>query len=110
MKLLFDENLPRSMVVRIADLWPGSAHVSLVGLEASDDATIRHFARLNDFAIVTTDDDFFDAAMVHGAPPKIIWLRIGNCTVQVIEDTLRSNAEAIRKFSTDPVEAVLNIS
>ena len=37
MKLLFDENLSRNLVVRLAELYPESAHLVEVGLLASPD-------------------------------------------------------------------------
>jgi predicted nuclease of predicted toxin-antitoxin system len=94
MKLLFDEHLPRSMVRRIADLWPNSSHVLSHDLGSTDDATIRGYAISHEFAIVTKDNDFYHLAIVVlGAPPKIVWLRIGNCSVDMIETLLRTTQQ-----------------
>ncbi|MBI3980262.1 MAG: DUF5615 family PIN-like protein [Chloroflexi bacterium] len=41
MKLLVDQNLSPHLVRRLADLFPGSSHVSLVGLERASDPVLR---------------------------------------------------------------------
>jgi predicted nuclease of predicted toxin-antitoxin system len=110
MKLLFDEHLPRSMVRRTADLWPGSSHVLLCGLGSTDDAIIRAFAADRGFVIVTKDNDFYTSSIVHGAPPKVIWLRIGNCSVAQLENLLRLHAPTIAAFNDDPVTAILTLA
>jgi len=55
MKLLLDENLSRRIVPFIQNLYPGSTQVALVGLEHTDDKTIRQYAIDNHFVIVTKD-------------------------------------------------------
>ena len=78
MKLLLDENLSRRVVPFIQDSWPGSTQVALVGLEQTDDQTIWRYAQAHGYTIVTKDADFQELSLVHGAPPKVIWLRSGN--------------------------------
>jgi predicted nuclease of predicted toxin-antitoxin system len=58
MKLLFDHNLPPSLVVRLWDLFPDSQHVYSLGLDRVLDLKIRDYARSNGFLIVTKDVDF----------------------------------------------------
>ena len=58
MKLLFDENLSRKLVARLAELYPDSVHVAEVGLLESPDLEIWEFAKAEGFMIVTTDSDF----------------------------------------------------
>lgn len=62
MKLLFDENLSRKLVQRLADLVPESAHVVGVALMKSPDREIWDFAKANGFILVSTDLDFYDLA------------------------------------------------
>ncbi len=109
MKLLFDENLPSSMVRRLADLFPDSAHVLTLGLASSDDVTVWRFAREHGFAIVTKDSDFHDLCAVRGAPPKIVWLRVGNRSVREIERILREAAPAILALDEDHEAAELMV-
>ena len=46
MRLLFDEQLAGSLVVRLADLFPGAVHVEHVNLAATDDSRIWEFAKV----------------------------------------------------------------
>lgn len=101
MKLLFDENLPASMVRRLADVFPGSAHVVSLGLGSVDDLALWVFAKESGFTLVTKDSDFHDICAVRGAPPKVVWLRIGNCSVNEIEQVLRSAVLDLRALDED---------
>ena len=65
MKLLFDENLSRKLVVRLAELYPESAHVAEADLLESPDREIWEFAKAQDFVIVSTDSDFYELAPIH---------------------------------------------
>lgn len=80
MTLLLDHHLSRKLVTRLADLFPQASHVALHGLDAADDLVIWTFARTHGYTIVTKDSDFNDVSTLRGAPPQIIWLRIGNST------------------------------
>jgi predicted nuclease of predicted toxin-antitoxin system len=106
-KLLFDENLSPKLVRRIADLFPDSAHVHESGLGSSDDAQIWQFAAARGFAIVSKDLDFYDRSMLHGSPPKLIWLRTGNCSTQHIESLLRAFVAKIQQFDSNQGESLL---
>ena len=55
MKLLFDENLSRKLVVRLAELYPESAHVAEVDLIERPDREIWEFAKAGNFVIVSAD-------------------------------------------------------
>ncbi len=109
MKLLFDHNLPPSLVVRLADLFPHSQHVYLVGLDRADDLEIRDHAKNNHLLIVTKDVDFSDLCVLLGFPPKIIWIRRGNCTTRALEQILRDHYDHIEVFDADPMNGVLTL-
>ncbi len=68
MKLLFDQNLSYRLVETVSDLYPGSAHVRLLGMERTDDTTIWRYAKDNGFTIVTLDVDFNERSLVYGYP------------------------------------------
>lgn len=97
-----DENLSPKLVRRLHDLFPGSGHAEDCGLGASDDGEIWRFAKENNFAIVSKDSDFYNRAAVYGGPPKVIWLRVGNCTTTEIEDLLKRSKPAIDAFAQSP--------
>jgi predicted nuclease of predicted toxin-antitoxin system len=101
MKLLFDQNVSPRLVGWLADIYPDSVHIREVGLRDADDADIWDYAKLNGFTIVSKDSDFQQRSLLYGHPPKFIWLRIGNCTVQAVEDLLRKHSVAIHTFSLD---------
>jgi len=44
MKLLFDHNLPPLLVSRLADLFPHSQHVFVLGLDRASDWEIREYS------------------------------------------------------------------
>ena len=75
MKLLFDENLSRKLAVRLAELYPESAHVVEVDMLESPDRAIWEFAKTRDFVIVSTGSDFYELATTTGPPTKVVWSR-----------------------------------
>jgi predicted nuclease of predicted toxin-antitoxin system len=106
-KLLLDENLSYRLVAQLASAFPGSAHVDSVSLHAQADSAIWNFARDNGFAIVSKDDDFRQLSFFHGAPPKVIWLSVGNATTDTILRILNDKRPEIEAFASDPVESLL---
>jgi predicted nuclease of predicted toxin-antitoxin system len=108
-KLLFDHHLSRKLVGRLADVFPESSHVAFHHLDQAEDSAIWNFARTHAYTIVTKDSDFNDLSTLRGAPPKIIWLRVGNCTSAVAERVLRSNASRIQHFITQSNDVILEL-
>ena len=101
MKLLFDQNLSPRLVNRLADLYPDSQHVSFIGLDQADDRAVWEYANQNDFTVVTRDSDFSELSILRGFPPKVIWIRRGNCSTNQIKELLRSHNQDIIQFSKD---------
>lgn len=98
MRLLFDENLAPSLVWRLNDLFPESAHVTSLGLGSTLDERIWRFAKSELYTLVTKDKDLTALALVRGAPPKVILLKVGNATVKATEQVLRDKAILIGEF------------
>ena len=109
MKLLFDQNLSFKLCQALADLFPGSNQVRLLGMAEADDTVVWQHAKTNGFLLVTQDSDFSDMASLYGQPPKVIWLRCGNQPTQAIEKLLRDHAQAIAAFEQDPTAICLEI-
>lgn len=107
MKLLFDENISHKLALALVDLFPDSVHPRNVGLKSQDDRLIWDYARDNDFMIVSKDADFYQRSLLFGHPPKIIWIRRGNCSTKTIESILCDHYDDIKRFYDDPDEAVL---
>ena len=110
MKLLFDEMLAPSLVNRLADLFQDSEHVRNLGLEQTPDTDVWHQAKNLGYAIVTKDKDFANLSLIWGAPPKVIFLQLGNCSVQQIEGRLRRDAVLISEFVTNSPKGLLVIT
>ncbi len=107
MKLLFDENLSRKLPLKLAELYPGSEHVSKPNLLESPDTAIWHYAKSNGFVIVSADADFFDLAANLGPPPKLIWLRRWRHPTRDAEALLRRQAVRITQFAADSEIGIL---
>jgi predicted nuclease of predicted toxin-antitoxin system len=106
-KLLYDHNLSPRLVTRLADCFPTAEHVAGVGLAEATDAEVWAYAAAHDYTIVTKDADFTDMSVLRGFPPKVIWLRVGNCTTATLEALLRHHAAAIHAFLADPAVGTL---
>lgn len=109
MKLLFDQNLSPRLPRLLADLYPGSVHVRAVGLKEASDAEIWEYAKENALTIVSKDSDFQQHSYLFGAPPKFVWVRVGNCPVATIENLLRTHSAALHTFDQDEMLALLVI-
>ena len=96
MRLLFDQNLSPSLPRRLVAEFPDSLHVRELGLSESDDAAIWNYAREHGLTIVSKDSDFQQRSLLFGAPPKFIWLRIGNCSVAASAEMLRVHPTQLR--------------
>ncbi len=107
MKLLFDQNLSWRLPKKLADLYPNSQHIREVGMKESEDVDIWEYAKTNGYVIVTKDLDFQQRSLLFGHPPKVVRLRVGNCTVQTIEDLLRRYSTFIHKFEQDKRKSYL---
>jgi predicted nuclease of predicted toxin-antitoxin system len=60
-------------------------------LERADDRALWEYAREHGYVIVTKDDDFVRLQLLLGYPPKVILLRLGNCTTQQVLTALVSS-------------------
>jgi predicted nuclease of predicted toxin-antitoxin system len=109
MKLLFDHNLSPRLVDNLAAIYPNSQHVFLLGLDQADDRILWEFAKQNEFIIVTRDADFNELSILRGYPPKVIWVRRGNCSTNQIEEILQGNLEDIQAFSENSDLGVLTL-
>jgi predicted nuclease of predicted toxin-antitoxin system len=93
-KLLFDQNLSHRLVRTLSNIYPDSEHVRNVELGRAPDTEVWAFARREGFVIVSKDADFHHRSLLMGAPPRVIWLRLGNCSTRVVERILMDVARA----------------
>jgi predicted nuclease of predicted toxin-antitoxin system len=102
MKLLFDQNISFRVIRGIKDLYPEAKQVRELQLEDATDHEVWQYAKNHDFAIVTFDSDFYDMNLLHGCPPKIIWLRIGNTSTDSLITLFNNNHDLIWDFLQNP--------
>ena len=109
MKLLFDQNLSRRLVRLLETGFPGSRHVSDLGLETATDQTIWDYAADHGYVIVSKDSDFRQLAFLRGPPPKAIWVGLGNASTRDILNVLSDYGSVISNFGDRGEEALLVI-
>lgn len=109
MRLLFDENLSPRLVPRLAAAFPGSKHVDDVGLHGRDDDEIWQYAAQHEFVLVSKDNDFRQLSFLRGAPPKVVWLHVGNGTTREIETLILARINRMQEFVADAESALLII-
>jgi predicted nuclease of predicted toxin-antitoxin system len=109
LKLLFDHNISHKLVPRVVDIFPDSTQTRLLNLSRTNDPQLWLIAKTHGFVFVTKDKDVAELAILRGAPPKVLWLRVGNCKTTVIERVLRANFDAIARLVEDPERVVLEL-
>jgi predicted nuclease of predicted toxin-antitoxin system len=97
-RLLLDENLSERLLKTLTSVFPGSTHIRTLGRSGASDASVWEIARDGGFVLVTRDEDFVGMSVLQGAPPKVVWLNIGNARNALIAALLRARAEAIEQF------------
>jgi predicted nuclease of predicted toxin-antitoxin system len=108
-KLLFDHNLSPALANHLQDLYPNSEHVYQLNLAQVPDTEVWEYAQREKFLIVTKDSDFSDLSLLRGFPPKIIWIRRGNCKTSDIEAILRNHHSDIEALNNNETAGVLTL-
>ncbi len=101
MRHLFDENLSPRLVSALGDLFPGSAHVDRLGMGGEPDPVIWEYAKTHGYILVSKDSDFHERSLPYGHPPKVVWIRRGNCSVRHIGLILRNKVTEIERLNAD---------
>ena len=110
MKLLFDDNLSPKLVEAMGAEYPSSLHVRSVGLRGAEDARIWEYARDYHLTIVSKDNDFRQRSFLEGAPPKVVWLEVGNAGTTAIAELLQREQARLLAFDADAESALLVLS
>jgi len=98
-RLLFDEQLSARLCSLLAEPYAGALHVGQIGLGGAPDEAVWTAAAERDCVLVTKDEDFHRLSVLRGAPPKVIWLRLGNASTEDVARLLRERREDIRRFA-----------
>ena len=59
---------------------------------------------------MSKDTDFRERSYLEGAPPKIVWLDVGNAGTKAIEGLLRREHDRIERFVESEESSVLILS
>ena len=65
-----------------------------------------HAAR-EGYVLVSKDNDFRQLSFLHGAPPKVVWLSVGDASTRAIADLLLRSTARLQSFVTDEDESLL---
>ena len=79
-------------------------------MKTTIDPIVWDYAKDNDLMIVSKDADMHDLGLVFGNPPKVIWLRLGNCSTSQVENLLRRDFDAIELFYRDKHLSLIALS
>ena len=101
-KFLYDSNLSHKLVKILEDIFPDSTHPIFFSSQSASDLEIWNYAKEYSYTIVTKDEDYHNLVTLKGHPPKVIWIRIGNTSNQIIESILRKNLNTIHIFHDNP--------
>ncbi len=107
MKLLLDQNLSPRLIRDLVDLFPESAHVRELNLQSASDIELWSYAAQHGFVIVSKDADFHQMSFLYGHPPKVVWIRRGNCSTAEIHRIIRERCGELVAFQADPEGAFL---
>ncbi len=101
MRFLFDENLSEALVQRLSHVAPGSLHVRTLDEGGATDERVWRLAIELGCTIITRDEDFVRLSVLRGAPPKVVVVRLANCSTGDVSHLLRDRADVIERFLTD---------
>ena len=79
-------------------------------MKEAEDLAVWEYAKQQNFMIVSKDADFHQRSFVFGFPPKVVWIRLGNCSTADVEQVIRKNFAIIKMFAEDEEAAFLVLS
>lgn len=80
MKFIVDAQLPPALARYLSSKGIDAIHVLDVDMMESPDSKIWDLALQDSLVIITKDEDFQMRASLNEVKPKIIWVRVGNCS------------------------------
>ena len=98
MRLFFDEPLSEDLSHLLRDVFPDSLHVRQIGAGGAKDGKVWQLAKTHGCLLVSKDEDFHRLSVLLGAPPKVIWIRLGNCSTEEIAQLLQQHHADIVRF------------
>jgi predicted nuclease of predicted toxin-antitoxin system len=108
-KLLLDENLSHALIGLLASHFSPVSHVRDLGLKSASDTDVWAYCRELGLTIVTKDADFHHRSILLGHPPKVIWVRLGNCSTKQVAELLIRERTRIENFLASAQLAFLSL-
>jgi predicted nuclease of predicted toxin-antitoxin system len=108
-RLLFDEQLSARLCTMLAAVYPDSLHVEQLGLGGASDEAVWGAAAERGCALVSKDEDFHRLSVLRGAPPKVIWIRLGNVPTEEVARLLRDRREDVLRFDSQDDATFLSL-
>jgi len=87
-KFLVDANLPPRLCVWLRSRRHEAEHLVDLNLLTATDTQIWQRGRLENLVIFSKDVDFYERALVYGAPPQVVHVAVGNCSNNLLSDLL----------------------
>jgi predicted nuclease of predicted toxin-antitoxin system len=79
-------------------------------MDTASDTEVWNYAAQHGYTIDSKDADFHQRSLVRGAPPKVVWIRQGNCSVWETANLLRERFIAVERFHAKEEAAFLALS
>jgi len=90
MKFLVDANLPPKLVGWLRACGHEAQHVEDLNFLTATDSRIWEAAKAAEFVVVSKDFDFYDRAILFGAPPQVLHFDLGNTSNKKLLEILGS--------------------
>jgi predicted nuclease of predicted toxin-antitoxin system len=100
-KIIIEAQLPPMMARWLKTAGHEAEHVLEVGLLGASDTAIWTHAERVGAASITKDEDFAERAKTAGAPPVIVWLRIGNASNPELRTWFEPRLAGIVQMATE---------
>lgn len=102
MKIVIDQNISFRIIPHITHLFSEVAHVRSLGWTDFPNILIFRNAKQQEFdTILTLDEDFENIILENSPPPKILWLRVRNCSTIHLAEIIINKIEIINEFLND---------
>jgi predicted nuclease of predicted toxin-antitoxin system len=79
-------------------------------MDTASDTESWNYAAERGYTIVSKDADFHQRSLLRRAPPKVVWIRQGNCPVSETADLLRERFIAVERFHAKEEAVFLSLS
>lgn len=66
-------------------------------MQRASDSALWTYAREHGYVLVSKDEDFVQLADRYGAPPQVVWVRLGNCRKQALLAAFQRILPALRE-------------